>query len=345
MGGRAAVFAVGFDARTAYEFVVSAGIGDGAEQDLDPTDREWLAQARASLTPQQRERMDDLFGAYGHAAFDALPGMIIERPDVRTAADVVRLLESTPPSTFVRALIRENLTEDLPDDVVAQAGDGDPGALAAVEPSLCAPEVAPVVRAFVAGPDERLRHALDLARAWRAAFEPTEARLARIHEADIALRRADLASHSPVDAVERITGGLLLVPEPRLRRVLLAPSVFVRPFNFVHQRADWRMFWYPVADEVLETDAGVPSSMVRLFRALGDPTRLQVLRLLTERDWYLTELATKIELSKPTMKHHLALLRAAGLVTVIEEGSLTYYRLRRERLTEGGSELRRYLRA
>jgi DNA-binding transcriptional ArsR family regulator len=43
------------------------------------------------------------------------------------------------------------------------------------------------------------------------------------------------------------------------------------------------------------------------------------------------------------MKHHLALLRAAGLATVTEEGGLTYYSLRRERLEEGGSELRRYL--
>ena len=43
------------------------------------------------------------------------------------------------------------------------------------------------------------------------------------------------------------------------------------------------------------------------------------------------------------MKHHLALLRAAGLVTVTEAGGLTYYSLRRERLEEGGGELRRYL--
>jgi ArsR family transcriptional regulator len=83
--------------------------------------------------------------------------------------------------------------------------------------------------------------------------------------------------------------------------------------------------------------------MVRLFRALGDPTRLRILKLLGERDHYLTELATQLELSKPTMKHHLALLRAAGVVTVTEEGSLTYYSIRRERLEEAGVDLRRFL--
>lgn len=346
VGGRAAGFAVEFDARTAYEFVVSAGLGEAAENDLVPADREWLQQARASLSEEQRSNIDRLFGAYGYAALDGLPRLVIERDDVHSGADVLRLLETTPASTLIAAALRDCLTEPLPEDLVQRACDGDGGALDAIEPFLCAPEVGPVVREFATEPERLMRIAIGIARAWLAAFEPIEERLRRIHASDIALRRADVAELAPEDAVERITGGLHLVPEARIRRVLLAPSVFVRPFNFLHQGADWRMFWYPVSDEVLETDAGAPSAgMVRLFRALGDPTRLHVLRLLTERDWYLTELATKVELSKPTMKHHLALLRAAGLVTVIEEGSLTYYRLRRERLTEGASQLRRYLRA
>ncbi len=346
VGGRAPEFAVEFDARTAWDFLVSLGLGEAAEHDLTPDDRDWLVAARAALSEQQRERIDSLFGAYGVTALDGLPLLIVERPDVRKGADVVRFLEATPARALVGATLRESLTQDVPDDVIEHASGGDRGALDAIEPALCAPELGPIVREFTADLEHRMRLAIETACAWLVAFAPIEERLARIHAADVAIRRVDLATLSSPDLVERITGGLRLLPEPRLRRVLLAPSVFVRPFNFVHQRADWRMFWYPVADEVLETEAGAPSaSMVRLFRALGDPTRLQVLRLLTERDWYLTELATKVELSKPTMKHHLALLRAAGLVTVIEEGSLTYYRLRRERLTEGGTELRRYLRA
>lgn len=346
VGGRAAGFAVEFDARTAYEFVVSAGLGEAAENDLVPADREWLQQARASLSEEQRSNIDRLFGAYGYAALDGLPLLIIEHPEVRTGADVVRFLESTPASTLITGMLHECLTESVPDDVLERASSGDAGALDAIEPLLCAPEVGPIVREFAGDPDRVMALAIGIARSWLTSFEPIEERLARMHGADIALRRPDLASLAPEDAVERITGGLHLVPEARIRRILLAPSVFVRPFNFVHQGGDWRMFWYPVADEVLETEEGAPSgAMIRLFRALGDPNRLKVLRLLTERDWYLTELATRLELSKPTMKHHLALLRAAGLVTVMEEGSLTYYRLRRERLTEGGSELRRYLRA
>jgi DNA-binding transcriptional ArsR family regulator len=145
--------------------------------------------------------------------------------------------------------------------------------------------------------------------------------------------------------IERVTGGLRWIPESQTRRVVLAPSYFSRPYNYVYQGRDWRLFAYPIADAVLEAadTSTPPSSIVRLYRTLGDPTRLRTLKLLSERDWYLTELATQLELSKPTMKHHLAQMRAAGLVTVTEEGSLTYYSLRRERLAEAGPELSRFI--
>jgi DNA-binding transcriptional ArsR family regulator len=82
---------------------------------------------------------------------------------------------------------------------------------------------------------------------------------------------------------------------------------------------------------------------VRLYRALGDESRLRILRLLAERDRYLTELATELELSKPTVSHHLAQLRAASLVTLTQQGNLTYYSLRRDRIDEAGPELRAVL--
>jgi DNA-binding transcriptional ArsR family regulator len=346
VGGQAPGYTVELDARTAFDFMVSLGLGDASEHDLTPGDRDWLTDARASLTEEQRENIDRLLGAHGFAALDVLPLLVIERPDVRTAADVVRLIETTPPEELIAGTLRENLTDQVPDEVIDRASRGDMGAFDTLGPLLCAPELGDAVRGLATDTERRMRLAIEAAHTWLAAFASIEPRLEKIYASDMALRRVDLAELAPADALERITGGLRLLPERRLRRVLLGPCVFVRPFNFIQQRGDWRMFWYPVADEVLETEAGEPSAaMVRLFRALGDPTRLQVLRLLTERDWYLTELAIRVELSKPTMKHHLALLRAAGLVTVIEEGSLTYYRLRRERLTEGGSELRRYLRA
>jgi DNA-binding transcriptional ArsR family regulator len=57
----------------------------------------------------------------------------------------------------------------------------------------------------------------------------------------------------------------------------------------------------------------------------------------------MTELANELDLSKPTISHHLAQLRSAGLVTVNEQGTMTYYSLRRDRVAEAGPELGSFL--
>jgi DNA-binding transcriptional ArsR family regulator len=127
--------------------------------------------------------------------------------------------------------------------------------------------------------------------------------------------------------------------------VVLAPSYFSRPYNFIMAASDWRFFGYPVSDDALEANdpLAAPQSVVRLHRALGDETRLRILKLLAGRDLYLTEIAQQLDLSKPTIKHHLALLRSAGLVTITESGTVVYYSLRRNRLDDASADIKRFL--
>ncbi len=147
------------------------------------------------------------------------------------------------------------------------------------------------------------------------------------------------------DLIERTTGGIRWLPEASIKRVVLAPTYFSRPYNILLAGLDWRFFAYPVADEALEAADRLapPQSVVRLHRALGDDTRLRILKLLAGRDLYLTEIAQQLDLSKPTIKHHLAQLRAAGLVTVVEAGSVIYYSLRRERIESASADLESFL--
>lgn len=51
------------------------------------------------------------------------------------------------------------------------------------------------------------------------------------------------------------------------------------------------------------------------FKALADPTRRRILELLRERDMTAGELAEHFDMTKPSISHHLATLRAAGLVS------------------------------
>jgi DNA-binding transcriptional ArsR family regulator len=67
---------------------------------------------------------------------------------------------------------------------------------------------------------------------------------------------------------------------------------------------------------------------LRFFEALGDDSRLRILRLLATREMYLTELSERLGLTKATTKHHMVRLRAAGIVTVYDRERMTYYALR-----------------
>lgn len=67
--------------------------------------------------------------------------------------------------------------------------------------------------------------------------------------------------------------------------------------------------------------------MNALFKALNDPTRREILELLKAKDLTAGEIADQFNISKPSISHHLDLLRQAGLVVSVKEGQFIYYSL------------------
>ena len=65
--------------------------------------------------------------------------------------------------------------------------------------------------------------------------------------------------------------------------------------------------------------------MNTLFKALNDQTRRDILELLKDKDMTAGDIAEKFEISKPSISHHLDLLRQAGLVVSVKEGQFIYY--------------------
>jgi DNA-binding transcriptional ArsR family regulator len=65
--------------------------------------------------------------------------------------------------------------------------------------------------------------------------------------------------------------------------------------------------------------------MNAIFKALADPTRRQVLRLLGDREMTAGELAEHFEMTKPSMSHHFAVLKEADLIRSRREGQLIWY--------------------
>jgi len=71
---------------------------------------------------------------------------------------------------------------------------------------------------------------------------------------------------------------------------------------------------------------------VGFAKALADDTRQKIMRLCC-CDWLsVSEIVEKTKVTQPTVSHHLAILREAGLVRVREEGKQTFYTLDQSRV-------------
>lgn len=71
---------------------------------------------------------------------------------------------------------------------------------------------------------------------------------------------------------------------------------------------------------------------VRFAKAISDETRQKIMNLVCCKWLSVNEIVEKLHVTQPTVSHHLAILREAGLVTVREEGKQTFYSLNQERV-------------
>ncbi|MEP7236641.1 MAG: autorepressor SdpR family transcription factor [Ferruginibacter sp.] len=67
--------------------------------------------------------------------------------------------------------------------------------------------------------------------------------------------------------------------------------------------------------------------MNALFKALNDGTRREILELLKKGDLTAGDIADQFNISKPSISHHLDILRQAGLVHSAKDGQFIYYSL------------------
>lgn len=67
--------------------------------------------------------------------------------------------------------------------------------------------------------------------------------------------------------------------------------------------------------------------MDAVFKALADPTRREILRLLKGGEQTAGQLAERFEISGPSMSHHFNLLKAADLICARRDGQQIYYSL------------------
>ena len=71
-----------------------------------------------------------------------------------------------------------------------------------------------------------------------------------------------------------------------------------------------------------------------LLKALSDPTRREILRMLRKKDLTAGEIADAFTMTKPSISHHLDMLKKANLVVAVKEGQFIRYSISTTELDE-----------
>jgi len=65
--------------------------------------------------------------------------------------------------------------------------------------------------------------------------------------------------------------------------------------------------------------------MNEVFKALNDPARREILKLLQIKDMTAGDIAAQFDMTAPSISHHLDKLKRAGLVTTVKQGQFIRY--------------------
>ncbi len=83
---------------------------------------------------------------------------------------------------------------------------------------------------------------------------------------------------------------------------------------------------------------------MQVFKALGDRSRIRILKMLEQKRCCVCELTHVLGLAQPSVSRHLKMLKDAGLVRDIRNGQWIDYELSREKLNAYGPKLLSQLR-
>jgi len=162
---------------------------------------------------------------------------------------------------------------------------------------------------------ERYLHAL---RAYHSVFFAEEEKRIKPRLQDAIHRAKEQASQLPFDRlIETLSRGLRFGMELEIEELVLVPSYWITPLIVYRQLSSQKgIFLFGGRSETDSLVPGdqVPDAMLQTLKTLADPTRLRILRYLSEKTMSPSELAKRLRLRASTVTHHLNTLRLAGLV-------------------------------
>jgi DNA-binding transcriptional ArsR family regulator len=336
---------VEIDASEAAELLLSIATVI-VDEDLDTyeLDAARIEEVRAAAPPELLSQAAELLPEKSAAL---LLGLVYTTPKPRTVAAFLEHLAATDPIELRLHLLGYYMKGHHVSDpeTIRRAAEREPGAIAellAVAREYADPEKCESLQLAVnRDPAEGKQALLELLSGWNEhvfpLLEPADSTLA---ERDAEAKRELVKSIPPEQVVERLAPGIQWVPGPEIDRAVLFPAYSARPWVYMSEYKRVKIFCPPITLD-RERSPGDPAELVRIYKALGDESRLKLLKRLQEGPISLTDAAKEVGLAKSTTHHHLAILRQAGFV-LIREGDDTY-ELRPDLRPEPGALLASYL--
>ncbi len=312
--------------------------------DLGP---EWLAGIEKTTPDDLRQEMKALGGPH---VWLSLIGLIASAPHPHDPDRVLRWLAEINPQRLRRWMLFYIGINSDP-GLIEEGADGDLDAVRRImEDHKDREFVDLVVSVFeIPGPELRDRLVAAINRFRTEVYGPYEPEATAAIGRAAAAQRATSTRESAKAVIEDVTNGLDYEIPLGVSRVVLVPSVVLRPLSLIDQHRDTLVVFYGMADEFIDSDPEAPPSwLVKTYKALSDDRRLRILRRLSETEATLDDLVDLLGLSKSTVHHHMSVLRAAGLVRVRIQGGkeakeTKTYALRPQSLANAGAFLDSYV--
>lgn len=351
LSNRSRELIVEIDFGTAYEFLLTLSTLSNDEDMEYEVGNEYFDTMRAKASPHLLKAIEFFNLSPDQAevcGWSGLLGLAYDCPFPKDVSSLIRYVEAIEPLEICLHLLgyyQRSSRKRTPLDVILQAAEGDPESQRQfLKTSFSSDSIMQEKwrNFFSLDPETTKTRLLDVLRGlYDQIFYDQEQQVLPILERDAETKQGLKQTMTPERLIETATNGLEYVPMPGLRKVLLVPSFIKRPWNETSQYQDMKIFCYPVADESVLKDSDIPPvRLVRLYKALADERRLRILKMLMTRSYSLQELADEFGIAKSTMHHHLAILRASGLVRARDD---KVYSLRQNTLSEVSKLLDMYL--
>jgi DNA-binding transcriptional ArsR family regulator len=291
----------------------------------------WSAGVRKRLSQQSQADLK-LFFSFPFSYFTHTPMHLVYSMDQpKNVERFIELLESIPDQEFSEKIHLPLVGEAGLARITTKAVSGKRLTDVDVEEyrriisksaARSAPTVADIRRLLsnMGDPVGTKQRYISLLREYQAVyFSEEERRVAPALQKMLASAQEMSKTTTVPDMIERLSNGFTLSEDIDLKRLILVPSVWSHPFVVRFEPADRELFlvWgaRPSGYRLVPGES-VPDDALLVLRALGDPTRLRLLRLLAVEPRSPQSLAIELKLSLPTVSHHIRELRISGLIRI-----------------------------